>query len=205
MPADGQPRDSAYSETWGKMGACLDTCRRAHRTMDFVLFDPCSKTVDTRVVHPTSQPWTLAHQERTCTGWLANWLTGWPELVAGSVVGRGRDARRTSCVIFARSGDPNVEPCRRAAVLQGQKDAATLSSASHACDDVESGSRKCRRTRVEVIANPAGRAGHGRVEMKRPSGSNICAALQCTPLCSGGCGAAEMAFAECSQSAVRSP
>ncbi|KAI7773554.1 hypothetical protein LA080_010404 [Diaporthe eres] len=96
--------------------------------------------------------------------------------------------------------DPNVEPCRRAAVLQGQKDAATLSS--DACDG-GSGWAGSNLDLGNVAGHgstllPIQRAGHGRVEMKWPSGSNICAALQCTPLCSGDFEAAEMAFAECS-------
>lgn len=39
--------------------------------------------------------------------------------------------------MFARSGHRNVEPCRRAAVLQGQKDASRLSSAGAACMHAE--------------------------------------------------------------------
>lgn len=60
----------------------------------------------------TPQLWTIAHQSRHDLCWLTGWVAG----------------RRTSCVIFARSGGRNVEPCRRAAVLQGKKDAAGLSS-----------------------------------------------------------------------------
>lgn len=161
------------------------TCRRVHRAMGIVHSDPCPKIVGTRVVHCNHGPYPI-NADRICTIWLKD-QQDW---VAESVVGRWRNGRRMTCVIFACSGERNVEPCRRAAVLQGKKDASRMSSASHACggdsgwvelDCVESGSRQCLRTHKSRLL-PIQRAGHGKGRDEAAFRVHPISALRCTAM-----------------------
>lgn len=160
-----------------RRGACLGALMAADESttaMGFALFDPslCTTTVD---------PGPLKRTGLACTGWL---------LGSGEGCWAWEQARRTSCVIFAsfrRAKRRAVPPCRRTAgeegcvqieLRVGCMQMVLRAGLGWAGWNLDLGSVAGHESRLLPIQ----RAGHGKVEMKRPSGSNICAALRCNAL-----------------------